>query len=139
MSIRQILVWLLALIAVLAILSIAFGVFTTSRSRPVATPLRTPPPVPAFTKERTVKAIGTKSFSLLLSYTDQGFEPKSATVQAGDMVRFVNKSTHPMTISLPGAPADLPPGEYWEFTLDTAGDTSLTEKTSGAQGIIHVR
>jgi plastocyanin len=117
------------------------------------TPERTPPPQPTFTKERTTAALATKSFALLVSYTDQGFEPSHATVHVGDMVRFTNNSTKPMWITHSNYPAAgkscgtsaldtckaLPPGEYWEFTFTSAGTWTFSDKTSGALGSLLVK
>lgn len=132
------------MIVVLAAILWGVSVFFNARNTiPVSqitpTPLRTPPPQPSLTPKRTVQAISSKTFSLLVSYTDQGFEPNAPAVQKGDMVRFANNSTHAMSLSLKGAPPDLPPGEYWEFTFDTPGTHALSEKTSGAEGSVSVQ
>ena len=119
----------------------------TPVSQTTTTPLRTPPSQPSLTPKRTIQAIGSKSFSLLVSYTDQGFEPQAAIVRAGDMVRFTNNSTHGMWITTTGKTCgkgvldtckSLPSGEYYEYTFTTTGVSVFTEKSTGAQGSIKV-
>lgn len=120
----------------LFLLLVAFGTISALVwfvSAPQEGPVRTPPPAPLLTEERTVEAIGTTGFSALASYTDQGFEPRSVTVQNGETIRFTNNSAKPMNLSLSGAsdvPQNLPPGEYWEYTFSTSGTFSVTENTS---------
>lgn len=106
---------------------------------------RTPPPTPAFTQDRTVQSIGTKSFSALISYTDTGFEPKEVTIKKGDMIRFTNNSTAPMLLTSDVSTTQemkdaLPPGEYAEFTFNKAGDKHFFETGHNAMTtIIHVK
>lgn len=120
----------------LVLLLVAFGVVSTLIwfiSAPQEEPIRTPPPAPSLTEERTVQAIGTAGFSALASYTDQGFEPASVSANAGDTIRFTNNSTKPMNLSLTGVqdiPQNLPPGEYWEYTFSTSGTFSVAENSS---------
>ena len=122
---RRYLLWLVLLVVALALVA-GLALFITPAPTPSSTTtMRTPPPAPQLTPERTINAIGTTQFSALISYTDQGFEPKVATLRNGDTVRFVNNSTGAMSLSLTGAPSDLPPGEYWEMTLETAGDIAF--------------
>jgi len=118
------------------------------------------PPHPELTSDRTIDAIGDTSFAALVSYTDAGFEPKQVTVRQGDMIRFTNNSTVPMWIIADSVPTqaphaadpsvcatgtlntckELPPGEYWEFTFNTAGDWSFHENTHrSATGVVHVQ
>ena len=137
------LLWLVLLIVVLALVA-GFAFFITpSFLTPPESAARIPPPAPALTSDRTVEAIGAAQFSALISYTDQGFEPAALSIAKGDTIRFVNNSTHAMSLSFGGAPpppaGGLPPGEYWEFTSTTQGDASFTEQGSGASGVIHVQ
>ncbi|MBI5004410.1 cupredoxin domain-containing protein [Candidatus Kaiserbacteria bacterium] len=156
MSTYKSIIWLAILIIVLVFIAYFFGVFGSSTASPVvtSTPLRTPPPTPALVESRTVKAIGTKGFSLLVSYTDQGFEPKTASIHTGDVVRFVNNSTKPMWITNSNYPAknkkcgtsaldtckELSPGEYWEFTFSAPGVWTFADKFSDtAKGSVTVQ
>jgi plastocyanin len=100
------------------------------------TAARTPP----LTASEMVSAQSPKGFQLLFSYVNSGFEPRSATLHAGDTVRFTNNSTealwvasvgaggsklYPGTSNCDGSPFDscgaLQPGQYWEFTFTQKG------------------
>ena len=90
------------------------------------------------TASDTVAALQGDSFQLLVSYTDQGFEPRTATVKAGDTVRFTNNSTGQLWVAAGGDqlyPAvqngcgssaldscqAFGPGYDWEFTFTQPG------------------
>jgi plastocyanin len=128
----------LALVFVLAFLSEQFlPQMRHSSDAPTSqTAARTPP----LTASEMVSAQSPKGFQLLISYVDSGFEPRSATLHAGDTVRFTNNSTealwvasigaggsqvYPGTSNCGGSPFDscgaLQPGEYWEFTFRQKG------------------
>lgn len=83
-------------------------------------------------------------FEVLIVYTENGYEPKTVTIQKGDTVRFVNNAAeqeswpasavHPTHSIYPGKSDDdclgssfdscrgLLPGEFWEFTFDEVGE-----------------
>lgn len=46
-----------------------------------------------------IPPVSVAAASLTVTYTDQGFSPKSLTVMAGDTVRFVNNSSHGMWVA----------------------------------------
>jgi len=153
MSLRQSLIWLVVLIiALVALIAWNAGLFNLHPQAPVETPmteLRLPPPAPAVTKERTVQAMDSqqKMFSIIISYTDQGFEPKAAVIKKGDVARFVNNSTHTMWITTAGKTCGkgvldtckaLPPGEYWEYEFKTVGSFMYTEQGTRAEGSVKV-
>ena len=94
-----------------------------------------PPP-----KEVVALLEKSKGFEVLISYTDHGFEPATATIAVGDAVRFTNNSSqdlwvastgssenplYPGTSDCGGSTLDtcmvLEPREFWEFTFDESG------------------
>ena len=101
------------------------------------------------------------SFQALVSYTDQGFEPKDVTIKAGQTVRFTNNSSGKLWVGATSAngsiyPSDsatlcgassldscLPPvapQDFWEVTLTQRGDwqyTNLIGNTSA--GIVKIQ
>lgn len=79
---------------------------------------------------------------VIITYTDSGFEPKSATVNSGQTVRFMNQSSrgmwigsdqHPTHTAYPEKSASdclgssfdtcksLPAGQSWSFTFTSEG------------------
>ncbi|MEK7068926.1 MAG: hypothetical protein AAB947_00925 [Patescibacteria group bacterium] len=131
--------WLALLVAALAIVTGFTLLITPPVTASLESASRLPPPIPTLTTERVVQAIADKQFSVLVSYTDQGFEPAQTTIEKGETIRFTNNSTGAMTISIDGAPTDLPPGEYWEYTSTTQGDRIFAERGSGFSGVVHVQ
>jgi plastocyanin len=115
--------------------------------------VRIPPPQPPPTPADTVAAQQGENFQLLVSYVDTGFEPQTATIKAGETVRFTNNSTEELWVASDdsGAPLyphvqngcgasaldscqPLDPGQYWQFTFTQKGTWSLVnnlEKSSG--------
>ncbi len=100
-----------------------------------------PPPAPALTPEIIAMLEKSAGFRVLVSYTDHGFEPSTATIKKGETVRFTNNSNREVWVSAtdtvtggvyPGSGNDcgqsvfdscqtLAPGEFWEFTFDQSG------------------
>ena len=122
--VHQKLLLLIALVLALIIFSTLAAVFFPETQFPMSRGVeqRIPPPAPAYTPERSVEAQRNASFSSIVSYADQGFEPTAVTVNADDVIRFVNNATVPLALSLDGAPELLQPGEYWQQAFRTAGD-----------------
>lgn len=79
-------------------------------------------------------------FEFLVSYTDNGFEPASTTLKAGQTIRFINNSRGKLWVAAVfseggsrysgssdcgGSSLDtcgaLDPGEFWEFTFNNSG------------------
>ena len=95
-------------------------------------------------------------FQALVSYTNQGFEPRHLTLKAGDTVRFVNNSSGKLWVAASGAdlyPSEpngcgssaldtcknLNPGEFWEFTFAEKGQWNFVNNAKkGAQGTVTV-
>lgn len=97
--------------------------------------------VPAMTAVMQQVLERSSGFQLLVSYTDNGFEPAYASIKAGDTVRFTNNSAQELWVSAaavndanvyPGSGntcgqsdfdscVRLQPREFWEFTFDEAG------------------
>ena len=152
MNLKRSLYALIILIVLLLVLSWVTGIIP-GLLMTTQTPVREAPPQAQFSPERSIEAIGNKTFSALVSFSGTRFEPKTARVRAGEMVRFFNSSNQMMHISAtdpayPGKNAtcrgmspldtcnDLPPGEYWEFTFTTAGTWNFTDTLSGTQGTV---
>jgi plastocyanin len=79
-------------------------------------------------------------FQLLISYTDTGFQPASATIKKGQTIRFTNNSSGQLQIvadgktPLPAASSEVS-GQFWEFTFTDSGtwqyENTLNPKYSG--------
>src|SRR3989344_2515228 len=92
--------------------------------------------------------VGDEPFAALVTYTDEGFEPKAVTIKKGDTIRFVNQAEtgmwvgsndHPTHTKYSGSAMSehcigsdplagafdtcraLSAGEFWEFTFDNTG------------------
>jgi|GEM_PF-373344 plastocyanin len=133
-------------IVVVGILLVFFGALPVTERQTSNNPIsplgiRVPPPRPAPTSSDTIAAQNGDTFQLVVSYVNSGFEPKSATIQKGDTVRFTDNSTgqlwvsaappasgerYPGTSTCGGTSAldscgALQPGRYWEFTFTQTG------------------
>lgn len=103
--------WILALVIVVVIVGGGFGAYalmhretpgtqeemteaTSGTSEEIPTPTDT---TPSATVEAGV-SVGT-SAPVTVTYTDQGFSPKSVSVAVGSNVKFVNNSTHSMWVA----------------------------------------
>lgn len=91
-------------LAVVALIAIGgwFALFKMSApAAPVSDTATTTNPGTTGTSADTAAAPSAQSdgaASIIVSYSDDGFYPKSVTVRAGDTVRFVNQSTHGMWV-----------------------------------------
>ena len=143
------LLWLILLFAALIIVSFFAWMFSPSTLPPSQEEsqniVRTPPPAPPFTPDRSAEANAHKVIAALISYTDTGFEPAELTIKKGDTIRFTNNSTGGMLLvsdvsTTQAVTNALPPGEYTEFTFTKEGDKHFGEKghTSTAL-IVHVQ
>ncbi len=91
-----------------------------------------------FVAEHGTAALKGTSLALIVSYAGQGFLPQTATIKAGDTVRFINNSTTPLALSLQGAPT-LQPGEYWQTDFAQIGTVSFSNGSSGSRGTITIK
>ena len=144
------------LIGALAIAVFAVSVYALSRIDNAPAADTTPAaevvkPIPPYTDEIAAQLAASKGFQLLVSYTDNGFEPSTGKIKKGETVRFTNNSSenlwlaasgeklYPSVVNGCGSSAldtckALKPQEFWEFTFDVAGtwgyhNNSNTEKT----------
>lgn len=119
-------------------------------------PVPPPPPTTATMQAVLDKSVG---FSMLVSYTENGFEPSDTTIRRGESVRFTNNSQHPVWISAvakngviyPATAescgqsafdtcAALPPYEIWEFTFNEPGTWGYRNNAEQTHvGVIHVQ
>jgi plastocyanin len=114
-----------------------------------------PPPLPTAAQS----AEAAQSFEFVISYTDKGFEPLSATVQVGDTVRFTNNSSSEVWVAAsstaedPAYPgnsgcggsgfdscAPIEPGQFWDFTFTQSGawmyQNNLNKNNTGVIDVI---
>jgi plastocyanin len=100
-----------------------------------------------------------KAFTLLVSYTDRGFEPSSASIDAGETVRFTNNSSADLWVAADGTLGKiypgtgnecgqsaldtcktLAPGEFWQFTFNEQGTWGFHDSRNAAHtGVITVQ
>ena len=121
---RTLLILLTALLAV-GVLTSVFGMNFIARQQPVvASDPATD--VPALKSSDYVSA--QKGFQYLISYTDQGFTPKTLLVKKGETVRFTNNSDAPLQLSLTGTSL-LAHGEYLEYTF--VQSATINDGTTG--------
>ena len=105
-------------------------------------------PVPALSQELSESLAQSTGFQALVSFTDDGFEPGSLTVQAGDTVRFTNNSSGNLLVRATDA-ADAPcepgsfdsckalePQEFWEYTFPTAGTWHYSNESGTRTGVV---
>jgi plastocyanin len=98
-------------------------------------------------------------FAQLISFTDNGFEPKEATIQATETVRFINNSSEDLWVEgvastdNPLYPEEgecgttafdscktLEPGEVWELEFDEQGTWLFRNKLNADQvGVVYVQ
>jgi len=166
MNIRTggLLILLAILIALLAVISLLAGFATRTQETiiPIAEESTSEyvPPAPPLTVSDMVAAQPAHGFQLLVSYTDRGFEPRTATIRSGDTVRFTNNSHEQLWVAAAtnssgalypsiqngcGSSAldsckALNPGEYWEFTFGATGSWSYDNNLdTDRSGTINVR
>ena len=113
-------------------------------------------PIPQLSASTKDKLAESRGFQALVSYTDNGFEPASISIKAGETVRFTNNSSHDVWITTSGglypaarngcgpsaldSCAPFAPQDFWEFTFDAAGEwgyVNATDKTK--TGVVHVQ
>jgi plastocyanin len=132
-------------IIVIGLILVFLGAWPTEQPQTSTNPtstsgVRVPPPQPVPTASDTTAAQSPDTFQLLVSYVNSGFEPKSATIQAGETVRFTNNSTSPLWLVSVATAQDplypgisscgastfdscgpLQPGQNWQFTFAQKG------------------
>lgn len=111
-------------------------------------------PVPEYTDAVAAKLEKGNGFAALVSYTDRGFEPSTATIRVGESVRFTNNSSRELWIASSGEKVAVyprsaescgsseldscepfSPQDFWEFTFSRGGTfevvNNLDKSTSG--------
>ena len=143
------LVLLAIVVVVLGVLLVFLSAWRSSKTSEnsagtQSTAARVAPPQPPLTASEMIAVQDPKGFQLLISYGASGFQPRTATVHAGDVVRFTNNSNGALWIAslafgssklYPGASTcgtseldscePLQPGQYWEFTFTQQGTWEL--------------
>lgn len=101
-----------------------------------------------------------RGFEVLISYTDEGFEPREATIRRGESVRFTNNSSHDLWVAAAGTTENpsypgvsecggstfdschtLRPRDFWEFTFVEDGTwifQNNLDKTKAGAVEVHV-
>ena len=92
-----------------------------------------------------------ENVAMVVTYTDNGFVPRSVEIQVGETVRFINESNRPMWVASDIHPAHniLPTfdqfgvsgfGESYEYTFDEAGEWKYHDHVNASEvGTIIVR
>jgi plastocyanin len=122
---------------VLLVLLIGFiyaGLALTNATAPRSTPITQSPSAtfpasaPAPTPQDYVTA--QKGFQYLVSYTDNGFAPKTLSVKKGETVRFTNNASSTLQLSLTGvSPQTLTRRQYFEYTFAITGTATYSDGT----------
>jgi plastocyanin len=162
------LVFLLAIIAIVAVISTNAIQYSSNQNTPATKPetlgekIRTGAlPPPPFSTTTAQKLAQHHSFQALVSYTDQGFEPKDVTIKAGQTVRFTDNSSGKLWVgatstsgviyppdnttlcgesSLDSCLPPVAPQDFWEVTLTHRGDWSYGNLVDGNMtGVVHVK
>ena len=115
-----------------------------------------PPPMTPATREKLEKSHG---FQALVSYTDEGFEPREVTIKKGQTIRFTNNSSRDLWVAASADTSDslypavvngcgssafdscgpIAPQDFWEFTFDSAGAWTFVNNLDKAKsGVAHV-
>jgi plastocyanin len=69
-----------------------------------------------------------------LTYTDEGFSPKSLSVKAGTTIKIMNKSAGPLEFSSDDHPTHTKHPEFNLMTIQAGGEEALEVKTTGTWG-----
>ncbi len=141
------LIWLALLLAtcvVLFVISLALKGSPVPQSVTGTQKVSAPPP---FTEEIAAQLAASKGFAALVSYTDNGFEPKTATIQAGETIRFTNNSSGDMWVASSAQAGAIYPGQgvcgqsvfdvckaisrgmFYEFTFNERGTWGYHDNT----------
>jgi plastocyanin len=145
-EIRRQLAFLTVLLIAMAIVLIIAGAFPLPSAIPPIVVQSAGPQqqqtsaIPPLTPEVQAQLAASHGFQMLVSYTNQGFQPTSATIKKGDTIRFTNNSSHDLWIAASGTSANpvypgssdcgataldtcksLKPGDFWEFTFTKSG------------------
>lgn len=153
---REILIGALA-VAVLAISIYALSQIDKAPAADTTPAAEVVKPIPPYTEEIAAQLATSKGFQLLVSYTDNGFEPATGTIKKGETVRFTNNSSgdlwlaasgeklYPSVVNGCGSSAldtckALKPQEFWEFTFAAAGTWGYHNNSdTGKVGTIRVQ
>ncbi len=157
--------WTIGIIAVLALCAAVFffhgrAAAPADDSRAAADGQSGKIPQPPFTPEVRAMLAESSGFQFLVSFTDRGFEPASATIKKGETVRFTNNSSTDLWVASVGTADGAPypggseecgqsafdtckvlkPGEFWEFTFAQAGVWSYhNNRDTAVSGVVRVR
>ena len=160
MSRTQAYIYILIIVAVViaAVAVLAHPAFTASPATATQTSNDGRIPQPPLTDAVEAQLAASPDFQDLVSYTDQGFEPATLSIQKGDTVRFTNNSHESLWIAAVGGIGAYPggenscgtsaldschvlqPGEFWEFTFDVAGTWSYLNNVDKTNtGVVNVQ
>lgn len=134
-------------IAVLVALLVLVALFTFA-AKPAAAPIEEQAP-------ETMTLPSSPATTVVITYTDSGFMPKTATIKNGTTVRFVNQSTHSLWVGSDAHPTHTnydgttlrehcasggafdqchaaSAGESWEYTFLKTGSFGYHNHTSAS-------
>jgi plastocyanin len=93
---------------------------------------------PEAAQKDTINALSaTRGFQALVSYTDEGFEPKVSSIQKGETVRFTNNASAPIRLVVNGdnvAEFDIATQQYAEVSFDQKGFYQYNIMSRSAHG-----
>jgi plastocyanin len=112
-------------------------------------------PIPEYSPSTAAKLAEHPVFHALISYTDQGFEPKHVTIEQGDIVRFTNNSSTNLWIAAEGrevriyprmgdtcgsssldACEQVLPQDFWQFAFDVKGEWHVTNNLDKTKSVV---
>lgn len=116
------------------------------------------PYVPGAPSREVVEMLAkSNGFSVLISYTDGGFESSNVTLTVGQTVRFTNNSSHDLWVASDAAKSPAYPGssdcgssaldschvlkphDFWEFTFNKKGTWNFVNNLDKTKtGTVHV-
>lgn len=91
---------LIAIVVALIVVFAAYSIFTRPAAAPVSLPIDTAALAEtAPTDSQAAPSTENTSSVTLVTYTDNGFSPKTVTIKTGEVLRFVNQSSRPMWVA----------------------------------------
>ena len=135
-------VWALVVLGVLIIITALISMLAPSAAPvsqdPAGFPAYVPPP-------RAQDAVAAQhGFDALVSFTDNGFEPATIVIKAGETIRFSNNASAPLRLmstdsNLFAATGSIAPRGYVELTFPQSGQFHYSDARSGTSGTIIVQ
>jgi plastocyanin len=120
-------------LAVVVVLGGAIWAFIAIRDQ-TSTDSTTANDQPASNSQSSTPSNASSTSATDITYTDQGFSPKSLTVKAGTMIKIINKSSGPLEFSSDDHPTHTKHPEFNLDTISAGSEETLEAKTGGTWG-----